>query len=122
MQLKSIVITLAFSMSYSMFAQPFIRLQPFAKRQIKTLEKNTENEISFKITDTLNLPFFEDFSNTSGYPDAKRWLDNLVWVNNTFPKKAPNFGVATFDHLNAHGNPYQTLDKREMVFADSLSS
>ncbi len=105
-----------------MFAQPLVRLQPFAIRQIKPLQGNSENEISFKITDTLSLPFFEDFSNTSGYPDAKRWVDKLVWVNNTFPKKAPNFGVATFDHLNAHGNPYQTLDKREMVYADSLSS
>ncbi|MEY3860031.1 MAG: hypothetical protein RIS50_312 [Bacteroidota bacterium] len=103
-------------------AQPYVRLQPLGHRIAQPVENTVLQQIAWGISDTLTLPFFEDFSHEIGYPQSDRWTDNLVWINNSFPKKAPNFGVATFDHLDAHGNPYQTLDKRNMVFADSLTS
>jgi hypothetical protein len=103
-------------------AQPIVRLQPLIHRPFVEQDQPIDNQISWGISDTLTLPFFEDFAHVIGYPDERRWTDNLVWINNSFPKKAPNFGVATFDHLDAHGNPYHTLDKRVMVFADSLTS
>ena len=103
-------------------AQPIVRLQPLIHRPVVEEDQPIDNQVAWGISDTLTLPFFEDFSHAIGYPDERRWTDNLVWVNNSFPKKAPNFGVATFDHLDAHGNPYHTLDKRVMVYADSLTS
>jgi hypothetical protein len=103
-------------------AQPYVRLQPLGHRTAQPVENTVLKQIAWGISDTLTLPFFEDFSHEIGYPQSDRWTDNLVWINNSFPKKAPNFGVATFDHLDAHGNPYHTLDKRNMVFADSLTS
>ena len=46
-----------------------------------------ESSIAYTITDTLALPFFEDFSyDHFGFPDNKKWCDIQVWVN-------PNFGV-----------------------------
>lgn len=103
-------------------AQPVVKLQPIEHRPHQAETNTTTSPISWGITDTLSLPFFEDFAHADGYPDGRRWTDNLVWINNSYPKKAPNYGVATFDHLNANGNPYHTLDKRELVFADSLTS
>lgn len=103
-------------------AQPFVRLQPLEHRPATIQQQTIDYQVAWGISDTLSLPFFEDFAHDIGYPAESRWTDNLVWVNNSFPKKAPNFGVATFDHLDAHGNPYHTLDKRNMVFADSLTS
>ncbi len=79
--------------------------------------------IAYKITDTLKLPFFEDFAYKSfGFPDQKKWCENQVWVNASFGVNPPNFQVATFDHLNELGKPYSNLDKTKMVFADSLTS
>lgn len=84
---------------------------------------NQEKTVFYKITDTLSLPFFEDFAYTSfGFPDQKKWCDLQVWVNPSFGVNPPNFQVATFDHLNELGKPYTNLDKQKSVFADSLTS
>ncbi len=122
MRVRSILFALVLLFVGLTNAQPFVRLQPLVHRPIVQQDFPKANPIAWGISDTLSLPFFEDFVHESGYPKEARWTDNLVWVNNSFPKKAPNFGVATFDHLNAQGNPYQTLDKRNMVYADSLTS
>ncbi len=57
-------------------------------------------------TDTLNLPFFDDFTTTAIYPNPKRWTTNYVFINNTAAINPPTYGVATFDNLNNHGQPY----------------
>jgi len=78
--------------------------------------------IQRSINDTLVLPFFEDFASNIGYPNEEKFTDNQVWVNQTFGIKPPSYGVATFDHLNAHGNPYSSMNKMVSVYADSLTS
>ena len=122
MRLKSYIIASMLCFAITAKAQPYLRLQPIQHRLIETISTPETSTLAWGISDTLSLPFFEDFAHIAGYPDSRRWVENQVWINNTFPKKAPNFGVATFDHLDAYGNPYHTLDKREMVFADSLTS
>lgn len=57
----------------------------------------------------IDLPLFDDFSDTQGEPSASRWLDKDVFVNNDFPVNAPSVNVATFDGLNALGAPYSTF-------------
>lgn len=59
-------------------------------------------------TDTLQLPFADDFSNKSIYPDPDKWTDNYVFINNTYPLNKISYGVATFDGLNQYGQPYNT--------------
>ncbi|MEK0422087.1 MAG: hypothetical protein RLZZ161_1938 [Bacteroidota bacterium] len=77
----------------------------------------------FKITDTLDLPFFDNFTADKGFPSYNRWADNQVWINNSFPINPPDYNVATFDHLNPLGKPWKgLLNKNTFVYADSLTS
>lgn len=73
--------------------------------------------------DTLQLPFFDDFSTSSIYPDSTKWLNNQVYINNHFPLYPPTFNVATFDVLNEFGLPYNnTINKDRSAAGDSLLS
>lgn len=72
--------------------------------------------------DTLNLPFFEDFSVTHIYPDSSRWIDNNVFINFDLPVRPPSIGAATFDFLDPEGNPYSTLEENRIAGGDTLTS
>lgn len=72
--------------------------------------------------DTLKLPFFDDFSYSSLYPDPKLWLDNKVYINSHFPVSPPSYGVATFDNLDSSGKPYFPLSGNTNGPGDSLTS
>lgn len=70
----------------------------------------------------LTLPFFEDFTDYSPYPNSSRWQDSEVYINNTMCVAPVSRGVATFDALNKWGRPYDTLNRYDLLFADSLTS
>lgn len=70
----------------------------------------------------LSLPFFEDFTGYSQFPDAGKWADSQVYINNTMPMGPISRGVATFDALNQRGRPYDTTYALGINYADSLSS
>ena len=73
--------------------------------------------------DTLELPFFDDFSYQGIYPDSSKWLNNQVYVNAHFPYLPPSIGVATFDQLDQKGVPYNnTINKDFKGPGDSLLS
>ncbi len=72
------------------------------------------------INDTLELPFFDDFSAPWHKPNAERWLDESVFINTTLPLLPPSIGVATFDGLNFKGDPYG--NSTESNSADTLTS
>lgn len=63
-------------------------------------------QVQIDIVESHKLPFFDDFSTTSVYPDSKLWIDNNVFINNTMAWQPPSIGVATFDGLNSNGTPY----------------
>jgi hypothetical protein len=73
------------------------------------------------LTTPINLPFFDDFSQSWIYPDQARWVDDEAYVNSDFAYRSANVGVATLDaidskgklHVNASQFPFQ---------ADSLTS
>jgi len=72
--------------------------------------------------DTLDLPFFDDFSlKTAGAPNPRRWLDSYVFVNNTYPVNPPTMGVATFDILDEAGRVYGHAGSTPFA-ADTLTS
>jgi hypothetical protein len=56
--------------------------------------------------DTLVLPFFDDFSGHSIFPDIKKWTDNYVFINNTYSDQQITAGIATFDALDNTGKMY----------------
>jgi len=55
---------------------------------------------------SYELPFIDDFAKSNGYPDAEKWIDNNVFINNSFPYEPVSVGVATFDPLNETGSLY----------------
>ena len=78
-------------------------------------------------TDTLSLPFIDDFSYSQldpnhKYPDQNLWLDKDCFVNTTYPVLPPSIGVATFDGLNEYGIPYDTTGVVQQAESDTLTS
>ncbi len=76
----------------------------------------------YRTTSALTLPFFEDFTDNSPYPNSARWQDREAFVNNTFGFRPISKGVATLDALNEHGVPYDTFSNYNFRYADSLTS
>jgi len=72
-------------------------------------------------SDTLLLPFFDDFSGHSIFPDSKRWTDNYVFINNTYSVKQRTAGIATFDAIDGQGNMYTSANSSGFE-ADHLTS
>jgi hypothetical protein len=92
--------------------------------------KTYQQQSSAKSTKTtsvtlLTLPFFEDFTSRDiiiGYsdvPDAEKWEDKEVYINNTMAFEPVSRGVATFDGIDKNGIPY---DNVKTLLADSLTS
>jgi len=98
----------------------------YSNYQIKQYRKQQANFAQFQgkkgITDTLTLPFFDDFSVISVLPLESLWTDGSVFINADFPINPPSVGVATFDGLDGQGNAYEGIDPGLFGPADTLSS
>jgi hypothetical protein len=71
--------------------------------------------------DTIDLPFFDDFSEISVSPDRDKWSDEFVFINNTYTVDQITTGVATLDALDNTGRLYEAASS--FVFeADRLTS
>jgi hypothetical protein len=88
--------------------------------------KNASPSARTQATDvTLNLPFFDDFSDpTDGlYPNVSLWDSSAsVWINDAMGRNAPTRNVATFDGLDSAGLAYNSLHVLQNGFTDSLTS
>lgn len=69
----------------------------------------------------VKLPFLEDFSNYTGYPSSRLWMDAYAYVNRSFAIYPPSIGVATLDALDADGKVYAHAS-RDAFPADTLTS
>ncbi len=54
--------------------------------------------------DTLELPFFDDFSRQGDRPHPYFWTDRLVYMNNTYTRDPVTIGVATLDAIDEEGS------------------
>ncbi len=71
----------------------------------------------------LELPLFEDFSNSSLVADTSIWTDAYAFVNNNFCVNPVSNGVATLDALDADGSIYAQATLSPATFvADHLTS
>jgi hypothetical protein len=73
------------------------------------------------LTVPIELPFFDDFSGKSFFPDPAKWTDDNVFINNTFSDKQLTCGIATFDALDNRGRLYETASPYTFQ-ADQLTS
>jgi hypothetical protein len=72
---------------------------------------------------TVQLPFFDDFSTTNGAnPDPRLWINGGININNSFPINQPSKNVATFDGRNVNGLPYDYTNQLAYGRTDTLSS
>ncbi|MFN3403116.1 MAG: T9SS type A sorting domain-containing protein [Cytophagaceae bacterium] len=92
-----------FSCCFNLFGQDVRPLQYDVSR---VDEKRARSRVNF-VPDTLQLPFFDDFSNYSGNPDTNRWFPGGgTFINNSFPINPPSLNAATFDGIRENGRPY----------------
>ena len=75
-----------------------------------------------KISSAIPLPFLDDFSYDSYFPDNILWQDSAVFVNRSYPVNPVTIGVATFDGLDASGMAYDISSSMQGQRADSLTS
>ena len=80
---------------------------------------------SGQIVDTLNLPFFDDFSTDSLMPDSRKWfIDNNEhhpFISQTKAIQPPTKGVLTFNGSGGNQQIYNCND-RATGFTDSIVS
>jgi hypothetical protein len=87
---------------------------------IKNITKHGQRK-ALTSADTLSLPFFDDFSGHSLFPDSTKWTDNYVFINNTYSDRQITAGIATFDALDNSGRMYGTANSSGFE-ADHLTS
>lgn len=69
----------------------------------------------------VDIPFVDDFSYSGVYPDSTKWIDKDVYINAHYPIFPVDYGVATFDVLDATGNLYPGANPFPFI-ADFLTS
>lgn len=120
--LKRLLFLVSWAWCASLMAQPMLQpMQYNANICSKTIQLSRDLLHKKSPSDTLQLPFREDFFQEGVYPDTSLWLNNYVYVNGDFGVNPPTYGVATFDYLDANGNPYTPLSTRRSP-GDSLTS
>jgi hypothetical protein len=73
------------------------------------------------LSDPPELPFFDDFSGQEYLPDPGKWIDDYVFINNTYSDRQRTCGVATFDALGSNGRLYETASSF-IFLSDQLTS
>lgn len=92
---------------------------------LQQYSRNYFNKISLKndpVVDTLELPFFDDFSASYVYPDSTKWLDKYAFINNTYAINPMTYMTATLDAADEFGNIYTHLPSLSSAIADYLTS
>ncbi len=69
----------------------------------------------------LFLPFFDDFSQASLFPDSTKWTDRNALVTDGFPLNPPSRNAATLDVLDSYGRVYDYAISNAFV-AEYLTS
>ncbi len=71
----------------------------------------------------LELPFVDDFSGNSPFPDPAYWIDNDAFINHSYEVNPVSSGVATLDAINEFGSVYANATIYPKTFiADYLTS
>jgi hypothetical protein len=89
--------------------------------QVRAAWEKSDKRKAIAAYDTLVLPFSDDFSKLTVYPDQAKWLDNFVFINNTYSNQQITAGVATFDALDNTGRLYESASAFGFM-ADQLTS
>jgi len=72
--------------------------------------------------DTLELPFFDDFSYADAKPDSRLWTTGNVEVNNHMPMNPPSTGALMLDALDGNKQFYSNAKYGSVTPADTIES
>ena len=118
----TLLLTVALSLCYVTHAQEYLTGVGTNTQIIKIIQQQKEFSTKSRSENPpLFLPFFEDFSNYTGFPDEKHFTDKQAFVNNSYPLFPPSIGVVTLDALNEYGKIYPHLNS-SYKGADTLTS
>lgn len=123
-----LAIVFVFFTCQSIFGQEEVLLDlqtnPVVAKKWHQLQLNySPAKLAQQIIDTLALPFLDDFSKESVYPDTAKWIGSSVFINRTYPVAPVSIGVATFDGVDSTGYPYNfTASGTSSGVADHLTS
>ncbi|UCH14741.1 MAG: T9SS type A sorting domain-containing protein [Bacteroidales bacterium] len=118
LKVSSLVVLIAF-FSIKGYCQEVIGLTE--NKVIKNqLEKYKSRKKSTESIDTLNIPFFDDFSTSNIFPDEELWEDRYAFINSSYPLEPLSIGVASLDAIDAEGNVYAT--DNDITPSDTLTS
>lgn len=94
---------------------------PVVKKHAEKQDVQLNYKSEFVQFDPLTLPFYDDFSNITIYPDSSLWIDNEAYINAEFAYYPINYGVATMDVIDSRGRVYMEASPYNFE-ADHLSS
>ncbi len=93
--------------------------------KIKSLYLKKPKIESYRKTKSLKskieLPFIDDFAKSIGYADDSLWLDDYIFVNQTYASDPLSIGVATLDAIDGTGNIHSNASTSSFG-ADTLTS
>jgi hypothetical protein len=92
-----------------------------SNRALIDSRENQKNKGTKNVSATLELPFSDDFSGHSIFPDSRMWTDDYIFINNTYSDRQITTGVATFDAIDNFGRLYTTASS-SVFEADHLTS
>ncbi|RDC63755.1 T9SS type A sorting domain-containing protein [Adhaeribacter pallidiroseus] len=97
-------------------------ITPLESYPVPTPAKRLQAARISAVGDTLNLPFFDDFSSQfNGEANLLNWqVGGGAFINNQFGIHPPSFGIATLEGIRADGFPYNNLTA--YGYADTLTS
>lgn len=109
-----------------LFVVLFISFSGYSQERLSSLGNNPELfhqtiKKTKSATAALELPFIDDFSSTSPYPDQQKWIDSYAYINSNFGDNSPGIGVATLDAIDSTGAIYSNANITGFV-ADYLTS
>ncbi len=123
-KLKNIfVILLAVCLPELSFSQDEYTIDLKSNRKIQSYIKTQSAKVSgMSTTDTISLPFVDDFSRPGVFPSSTQWVDNFAFINNDYSLNPITVGVATLDGINDQGNPYDNSAANTYGIADKMTS
>ena len=88
------------------FALLFLTGTTTAQELLTGIQREDGNRVPKAATQTITLPFFDNFAHSTVYPDQTKWTDCNAFVNDGFPFCPPSRNCATLDVLDALGRVY----------------
>ena len=124
--IRSVLLSAFTLFTFSLYSQEVITdldVNPSLKNyNDKEIPKPSAKRSSTAKSDTLTLPFFDDFSGGGLFPDTALWIDDYAFINEEYPVDPISIGVATLDGVDEKGHPYDDSKPNTYGLADKLTS